>query len=117
MSDKINKKVIDIFTKNKKSHPTCNDEKICMCEDGYYYVCMNHDLNGKLFDEETLLQRANECYYIVKVMMKSHGIPHPVIYNYKIPGDKILNFIELYIKGEKEGSIIEIDKFYPEDWA
>ena len=115
MTDKISKKVIDIFAKNKKNTPVCNDEKICKCEDGYFYVCMKSDLNGKHFDEENLLKQANDCYYIVKVLVKQSLTPF--IYNYKIPGEKILNFIELYIKGDKEGTIIEIDKFYPEDWA
>lgn len=115
MSDKINKKVIDIFTKHKKDTPVCNDEKVCRCDDGYFYVCMNLDLNGKHFDEDNLLKKANDCYYIVKVMMKQSV--HPVIYNYKIPGEKILDFIKLYINGNKNGTIIEIDKFYPEDWA
>ena len=115
MTDKINKKVIDIFAKNKKNPPVCTDEKICRGTDGYFYVCMKSDLNGKHFDEETLLNKANDCYYIVKVMVKQ-GV-HPFIYNYKVPGDKLLEFIELYIKGEKEGKIIELDKFYPEDWA
>lgn len=115
MSDKINKKVIDIFAKNKKNTPVCCDEKICKCQDGYFYVCMKTDLNGKSFIEENLIKNANECYYIVKVMIKQ-GL-HPFIYNYKVPGEDILKFIELFIKGEKDGNIIEIDKFYPEDWA
>ncbi len=115
MSDRINKKVIDIFTKNRKDNQHCSEEKICKCDDGYYFVSMYTDLNGKHFDEEHLLQKANDCYYIVKILLKQ-GI-HPYINNYKIPGEKILNFIQLYIEGNKEGSIIEIDKFYPEDWA
>lgn len=115
MSDKINRKVIDIFTKNKKTTPVACDEKICKCNDGYYYVCMKSDLNGKPFDEEKLLRQANDCYYIAKVMIK-RGVA-PFIYNYKVPGDDLLKFIELYINGDKEGQIIEIDKFYPEDWA
>lgn len=115
MSDKINRKVIDLFEKNKKTSPGCADDKICKCADGYYYICMKSDLNGKHFDEENLIKKANDCYYIVKVMIDG-GI-HPYICNYKIPGDKLLEFIELYIKGDKEGKIIEIDKFYPEDWA
>ncbi len=52
---------------------------------------------------------------LFKVMMKQSI--HPVIYNYKIQGEKILDFLELYINKNKEGTIIEIDKFYPEDWA
>jgi hypothetical protein len=115
MTDKINKKVIDIFAKNKKNMTVCNEENINRCKDGYFYVCMKSDLNGKHFDEEKLLKNANDCYYIVKVMIKQNL--HPFIYNYKVPGEKILEFIELYIKGEKDGSIIEIDKFYQEDWA
>lgn len=115
MSDKINKKVIDIFAKHKKNTPVCTDDKVCKCEDGYFYVCMKADLNGKHFIEDNLLRHADELYYIVKVMIKQ-GI-HPYILNYKIPGEKILEFVELFINGEKEGKIIEIDKFYPEDWA
>lgn len=115
MSDRINKKVIDIFRKNKKNAALNCDDKICKCEDGYFYFCMKSDLNGNHFDENNLITKANNCYYIVKVMIKQ-GI-HPFINNYKIQGDKILDFIELFINGDKEGSIIEIDKFYPEDWA
>jgi hypothetical protein len=115
MSDKINKKVIDLFSKNKKNNPSCCDHKVCKGNDGYYYVCMKQDLNGKPFLEDNLIKNANECYYIVKVMIKQNA--HPYIYSYKIPGEDILNFIELFIKGEKDGKIIEIDKFYPEDWA
>lgn len=115
MTDKINKKVIGIFAKNKKNSPGCCDEKICKCEDGYYYVCMKFDLNGKPFDEEKLIKYADESYYIIKVLLTHETTPY--IHNYKIPGKDILNFTELYIKGDKEGKIIEIDKFYPEDWA
>jgi len=116
MTDKINEKIIDIFTKNKKNAKTAVcEEKVCTCEDGYYYVCMKSDLNGKHFDEAKLLNEANNCYYIVKVMIKQ--ALHPYILNYKIPGTKILEFIKLYMSEDKEGQIIEIDKFYPEDWA
>ena len=61
------------------------------------------------------LKNANESYYIIKVMIKE-GIS-PVINNYKVPGEKVLDFLKMYINGEKEGQIIEIDKFYPDEWA
>ncbi len=115
MTDKIHKKVIDIFAKHKKNSPTCKEDKICTSEEGYYYVCLQKDLNGKHFDEKKLVKNANECYYIVKIMIKE-GL-QTFINSYKIPGNKILEFLKIYINGEKEGQIIEIDKFYPEEWA
>jgi len=78
-------------------------------------VSFKTDPNGKHFDEKKLIKNANESYYIVKIMLKEGILPY--INSYKIPGDKLLNFLKIYMDGEKEGQIIEIDKFYPEEWA
>lgn len=115
MTDIINKKVIDIFAKHKKNAVVCKDDKVCTTEEGYYYVCLKADLNGKHFDEKKLVKNANECYYIVKIMIKESISPY--IYSYKVPGENILDFLKLYINGEKEGQVIEIDKFYKDEWA
>ena len=42
---------------------------------------------------------------------------HPYINNFKIPGAKLFDFIKIYMDGRGDGQIIEIDKFYPEEWA
>ena len=114
MTDKLNKKVIDIFSKNKKSG-TCNSSRVCKTSDDYLYVTIKKDENGRSFDEKTLLKKADKFYYIVKILIKDS--PHPYINNFKIPGDKIIDFIKMYADENGEGQIIEIDKFYPEEWA
>lgn len=114
MSDTINEKVINIFTRHKKQLPISDDEKVIRSDDGFFYVCVKKDENGKFFDEEKLLDKAYDCHYIVKIMTHHD---HPHIYNFKVPGEKLLNFLAPYIKGEKEGRIIEIDKYYPDELA
>lgn len=116
MTDHINKKVISIFAKHKKQLPMDDDEKVIKNEDGFYYVCVKKDENGKHFDENKLLESANDCHYIVKIMV-SNATNYPFIYNFKVPGDKILSFLTSYSNNEKEGKIIEIDKYYPGDIA
>lgn len=114
MTDKINEKVINLFAAHKKSK-SCNNGQVCNTSDGYTYVTIKTDDNGRPFDEEKLIKNANEFYYIVKVMVKDGR--HPYINNFKISAEKLLDFIKIYIEGKGEGQIIEIDKFYPEEWA
>lgn len=116
MPDRINKKVVKLFAKHKKNQNCCSDEEnVIRNEDGYYYVCIKKDDNGHHFDEKRLLERTEDFYYIVNVMVNNSEYPH--IYSYKVPGEKILDFIEPYVNNDKEGRIIEIDKHYPGDLA
>lgn len=115
MPDKIREKVINIFTRHKKQQPNADDEKVIRSEDGYYYVCVKKDDNGRYFDEKHLLERAVTSHYIVRVLVTDFDHPH--IYNYKVPGEKILDFLTPYINGEKAGTIIEINIYYPEELA
>ncbi len=114
MTDKINEKVINLFSGNKKAK-TCNNGEVCTNSRGYSYVTIKTDDHGRPFDEEKLLDNAYEFYYIVKVMVKDGK--HPYINNFKISGDKLLDFIKIYTDGKGDGQIIEIDKFYPDEWA
>ncbi|EKE03303.1 MAG: hypothetical protein ACD_20C00222G0002 [uncultured bacterium] len=115
MTDKINEKVINIFTRHKKQLPISDDEKVIRNDDGFYYICVKKDENGRHFDEEKLSKGADECHYLVKVMVKHSE--YPFIYNYKVPGEKILEFLKPYTNDEKEGKIIEINKYYAHELA
>ncbi|HSA06323.1 MAG TPA: hypothetical protein P5556_04015 [Candidatus Gastranaerophilales bacterium] len=114
MTDELNKKVINLFSAHKKAK-SCQSGNVCKNSDGYFYISIETDENGRHFDEETLLERAGDFYYIVKVLVKN-GL-RASINNYKIPGDDLLKFIKIYIDGKGEGQIIEIDKFFPDEWA
>ncbi len=114
MPDDFNEKVINLFGAGKKNK-ICNAGQVCETPEGYTYVTINTDDNGRHFDEGKLLKNAHRFYYVVKVMVKESR--HPYINNFKVPGDKILDFIKIYNDGKGHGQIIEIDKFYPEEWA
>jgi hypothetical protein len=115
MTDKINEKIISIFARHKKHLPIDDEHKIIRNSDGFYYVCIQKDENGNNFDKKKLLESANSCYYIVKVMLNEHEYPR--ICNFRVPGEKIMSFLAPYINGEKEGEVIEIDKFFSDDLA
>ena len=114
MTDELSKKVINLFSSEHKKHNHCRNG-VCKNSDGYFYVTIETDENGRHFEEDSLLERTLDCYYIVKVMIKQ--AKHPYINNFKVPGEKILDFIKMYLNEEKEGQIIEIDKFHAEEWA
>ncbi len=114
-NDKNNEKVINIFVKHKKNFHVSGDEKVVRNEDGNYFICIKKDENGKYFDEKKLLENADKCFYLVKVMVK--GSEYPYIYNYRVSGEMIEKFLAGYINQEKEGKIIEINTYYPEELA
>ena len=115
MTDKISRKIINIFEKHKNQIPLEEDEKIAYCEDGICYVCVKKDENGHPYDEKLLTERADKNQYIVRIMVSKGS--NPYLYNYKVPGNKITEFLAGYITGEKEGRIIEIESYMPSDPA
>ena len=114
MTDKIHEKVVDLFTRHKKQLPITDDEKVIRNEDGFFYVCIKNDENGIPFDKERVLSKVSGIHYIIKVLVASEP-SH--MYNYQVPADRILEFLTPYINNEKDGEIIEIDRYYPHDLA
>lgn len=110
MSEEINKKVINIFSKHIKNKPSTAEEKVKTFA-GFSYVRLDKDVNGYSFKEENLLEYAKECHYLVKVMRQKNG--SPALYSYNVPNDKLLDFLLMFRNNELNGSIIEIDKFLP----
>ena len=114
MSDEINKKVINIFSKHIKNKPEKSSEKVKTFA-GFSYVRMDKDVNGYPFKEENLLEYAKECHYIVKVMREKDK--KVCLYSYNVPNDKLLDFLMMFRNDTLNGTIIEIDKFLPKDLA
>lgn len=110
MSEEINKKVINIFSKHIKNKPADTKEKVKTFA-GFSYVRLDRDVNGYPFKEEKLLAYAKDCHYLVKVMREKNGSPS--LYSYSVPSDKLLDFLLMFRNNELNGSIIEIDKFLP----
>lgn len=114
MSDELNKKVIDIFSKHKASASANVAEKVKYYA-GFSYVRLDRDHNGAKFNPEHLLEYAKNCHYIVRVMRKNSG--DTVLYNYDVPNADLFKFIKSFEENTLDGTIIEIDKYFPEDLA
>lgn len=110
MDNEINEKVINIFAKNSKE----NQKEIKHFE-GFHYVKISRDKNGKKFNENHLKQYAQGCHYIVRVMRKVND--EVVLYNYDITNKDLFEFMSKFENNTLNGTIIEIDKYFPEDLA
>lgn len=114
MTDDINKKVINIFSKHKNSLPSEHEERVKFFA-GFNYVKINKDTNGKSFNVEKLKNYAQSCHYIVRVMRNIDN--EIVLYNYDVPNDELFKFIKAFENNTLSGIIVEIDKYFPEELA
>lgn len=114
MTDEINKKVINIFSKHKKAEPLEHDEKVKFFA-GFDYVKINKDNNGRKFNAEKLEKYAQKCHYVIRVMRNMDG--EVFLYNYDVPNDRLFKFLKAFENNTLNGTIIEIDKYFPEDLA
>lgn len=114
MTDDINKKVINIFSKHKQDLPSGHDEPVKFFA-GFNYVKINKDSNGKPFIAEKLKKYAGRCHYIVRVMREMGD--EVFLYNYDVPNDKLHKFLSAFENNTLNGTIIEVDKYFPEDLA
>lgn len=114
MTEELNQKVINIFSKHNNSLPLEHDERVKFFA-GFNYVKLTKDNNGKKFNAEHLKKYAEKCHYIVRVMRNILG--EVVLYNYDVPNDQLFKFIKAFENNTLNGIIIEIDKYFPEDLA
>ena len=114
MTDDINKKVINIFSKHKQDLPLEHNERVKFFA-GFNYVKINKDGNGRHFQADKLRSYAERCHYIVRVMREMQG--EVFLYNYDVPNDKLYQFLSKFENNTLNGTIIEVDKYFPEDLA
>lgn len=114
MTDEINQKVINIFSRHKKSEPLEEEERVKFFA-GFNYVKIDRDNNGKKFNTEKLEKYAQKCHYIVRVMRNIDD--EVILYNYDVPNERLFRFIKAFENNTLNGTIIEIDKYFPEDLA
>ncbi len=114
MSDDINQKVINIFSRHNKSLPVPDSEKVKYYA-GFNYVKLSRDGNGNKFNAEHLVKYSKTCRYIVRVMRENNG--ETFLYNYDVPSDDLYRFLKSFEENTLDGTIIEIEKYHPEDLA
>lgn len=96
--------VINLF--QKKNNPDF---------EGIKYVKLNRDNNGMVFNEENLLEYAQSCHYIVRVMRTVNN--EVCLYNFDVPSEKLLTFLQSFEGDDLKGKVIEIEKFIPKGLA
>lgn len=114
MTDDINKKVINIFSKHNQDLPSEHEERVKFFA-GFNYVRIDRDNNGKKFHAEHLKEYAQKCHYIVRVMREIDK--EVFLYNYDVPNHQLFKFLRAFENNTLNGTIIEIDKYFPEDLA
>lgn len=114
MCDDLNKKVTNIFSRHNKALPQQSEEGVKFYA-GFNYVRLDKDTNGNKFIKEHLLEYAERCHYIVRVMRDYKG--EIVLYNYDVPNDSLFKFIKSFEENTLDGRIIEIDKYFPDTSA
>lgn len=115
MSNEINKKVIDLFSShNKNCIPSDVQERVKFYA-GFNYVKLKKDTNGIKFNKENLLNYSSKCHYMVSVMREIDG--EVVLYSYDVPNTDLFKFMKSFEENTLDGTIIEIDKYFPEDLA
>lgn len=113
MMDKDDK-VIDLFSKVNRTLTHEELEQIKFFE-GFHYVKLNKDKNNKKFNVSLLKKYAEGCHYIVRVMREVNG--EVWMYNYDVKNDELFKFMEKFNNNKLNGTIIEIDKYFPEGLA
>ena len=109
--DKTNDKIIDFLKKSNKP----NNGGQTRVFKGFQYIKLNKDENGNLFKEDSLLEYAKRCFYIVTVV-KNNGIA-PALYKYKVPYESLLDLLNEFRTTSDYGKIIDIERYVPEDLA
>lgn len=114
MDEKTNEKVINIFktAHNKEAEKHPHSIKFFA---GVNYIRFDEDENGHPFNKNTLIENAKKFSYIVRVVKLKNG-KHS-LYNYNVPFDKLIDFITMFKTNELSGTIIDIEKFKPNDLA
>ena len=104
MSDEINEKVINIFSKHIKNKPANTPEKVKTFA-GFSYVRMDKDANGYAFKEDGWGEQ------LISGSSQANGNTVTInggnIFRGKLGG------LLMFRNNELSGSIIEIDKFLP----
>lgn len=103
------KKVVRIFSKNKDSGDIKKDEY------GIYYVLAEKDENGNFFNENSLVNFANNTDYLIRVMRIENN--KTCVYTYRVSGDMIVSFVSKFSDNDENEKIIEITKCQPQNLA
>ena len=115
MSDELNKKVINLFSNHKKDVHISEVQERVKFFAGFNYVKLKKDTNGNKFNKDNLLKYAKKCHYMVTVMREIDN--EIILYSYDVPNSELFKFMKSFEENTLDGTIIEIDKYFPDGLA
>lgn len=115
MSDELNKNVINLFSNHNNNRITPEVRNKIKYYAGFNYVKITKDTNGNKFNKEHLLKYRAKCHYMVTVMREMDN--EVILYSYDVPNDDLFKFMKSFDENTLDGTIIEIDKYFPDDLA
>ena len=115
MSDEINKNVINMFSQHNNDRLSAEAKNRVKYYAGFNYVKLKKDTNGNKFNKDNLLNYASKCHYMVTIMRELNG--EIILYSYDVPNSDLFKFMKSFEENTLDGTIIEIDKYFPEDLA
>lgn len=115
MSDEINKNVINMFSQHNNDRLSAEAKNRVKYYAGFNYVKLKKDTNGNKFNKDNLLNYASKCHYMVTVMRELNG--EIILYSYDVPNSDLFKFMKSFEENTLDGTIIEIDKYFPENLA
>lgn len=113
MSEDINKKVINLFSTHSKNKLSKDEQKQIKYYAGFSYVKVKKDSNGKKFRKDYLLKYAQQCHYMVTVMREVED--EVILYSYDVPNEDLFKFMKSFEENTLDGTIIEINKYFPNE--
>lgn len=113
MSDEAKKNVINLFSDSKKNKLNDDVQKKLKYYAGFHYVKVTKDSNGNKFRKDYLLKYRSQCHYMVTVMREING--EIALYSYEVPNEDLFKFMKSFDENTLDGTIIEIDKYFPNE--
>ena len=116
MTKDENNKVINLFSavQNINGMPPEVRDQVKFYA-GFNYVKHKKDSNGNSFNKENLLNYASKCHYMVDVMREINS--EIFVYSYHVSNSDLFKFMKSFEENKLDGTIIKIDKYFPEDLA
>ena len=105
-------KSVNLFDENKKDRLSDSSAKLKYYA-GFSYVKVKRDENGNKFRRDYLLNYHSKCHYMVTVMRELDGEVY--LYSYDVPTEDLFKFMKSFEENTLDGTIISIDKYFPDE--
>jgi hypothetical protein len=115
VAKKVDEKVINLFSNHNSNCVTPEVQQKVKFYAGFNYVKLKKDTNGNKFNKDNLLKYSEKCHYMVTVMRELDG--EVVLYSYDVPNSELFKFMKSFEENTLDGTIIEIEKYFPEGLA